>query len=180
MNEAVQNRELVRARGEDETRERFDAGLAYMRNWPAQFRLLRSQAGVDALPLGPDEPGAAGVGILGGQSLALVTDARNADAATRFIQFATDGAAQRIAATYGLAPALPHVYDDESLRQAMPYMDQVRSALERARPRPVHSQYRQFAQVLSDRVLPFLTGDTTTLSSKFIDEITAKLDPGAR
>lgn len=180
LRNAILHADIVRAHNEDESRTRFESGLSYMRNWPAHFRQLRNPVGVDVLPLGPSQPSGAGAGILGGQSLALVAGARNVDTATRFIEFATSEAAQRVAAAYGLAPALPGVYDDQTLRQSMPHLDNVKSALERARPRPVHSHYREFATALRTHVLPFLTDANAALQATFIDEVMAALDPGEK
>jgi multiple sugar transport system substrate-binding protein len=170
LRNAVLHQDLLRAPDQDETRMAFEAQVSFMRNWPAQSRKLKSRVDLRPLP----------IGILGGQSLALVAGARNVDAAIRFIEFATSLAAQQVVAAYGLAPAFPRVYDDQILAQAMPYLDQIKSALERARPRPMHSRYRDFATSLRTHVLPFLEHEDAKLTNEFIDGIKDTLDPGAR
>lgn len=170
LRRAVLHNDVVRARNEEETRDLFEAGLTYMRNWPARYRGLRHQVALLRLPSG----------ILGGQSLALVANAANVDTSVRFIEFATSAAAQRVAAAHGLAPALTHAYDDPSLLRAMPHLDAVKSALEHAVPRPTHRHYRDFASAVRRHVLPFLGQPNGRLTSAFTDDIRSTLDPGTR
>jgi multiple sugar transport system substrate-binding protein len=170
LRRAVLHNDVVRARNEEETRDLFEAGLTYMRNWPARYRGLRHQVALLRLPSG----------ILGGQSLALVANAANVDTSVRFIEFATSAAAQRVAAAHGLAPALTHAYDDPSLLRAMPHLEAVKSALEHAVPRPTHRHYRDFASAVRRHVLPFLGQPNGRLTSAFTDDIRSTLDPGTR
>lgn len=171
LRDAVLANHLTVARNEDDTLRLFeDNQLPYMRNWPARYRELSRQ--VDLLPLP--------AGVLGGQSLALVTDAANVEASLRFIEFATSAATQRVIAAHGLAPALPRVYDDPILRGAWPHLDAVKSALDKAVPRPVHRQYRSFASAVRKHVLPYLTRREGELTGAFTDEIRTTLDPGRK
>ncbi|MEE6260824.1 type 2 periplasmic-binding domain-containing protein [Plantactinospora sonchi] len=169
LRQAALNNDLVRSPGEGESQAKFesDISLAYMRNWPVRYRGLKDRVDLHRLPNG----------ILGGQSLALVANARDVEAATSFIKFATGPAAQRVIAAYGLAPALESVYNDGSLKQAIPHLGSVGIALEQARLRPVHSQYRQFADLFHRHMLSFLSRPGADLTVDFIEQIKGALDP---
>lgn len=105
-------------------------------------------------------------------------NASNVEASRRFIEFATSAAAQRVVAADGLVPALQQVYND--LHSQVPHLKRVRIALEKAVPRPVHRQYRDFAAMVRKHVQPFLEQADGSLTTTFTDGIKATLDPNER
>lgn len=144
-----------------------------MRNWPVAYRTLQQRNDsdvrtgriqVDSLPLG----------VLGGQSLALVRKSRHHSAAADFIRFVTGEAAQKVLAAHGLAPTRIAAYNDENLSAFIPHLETIRDAVEKARPRPIHANYEAFAKAILDhgRVLLHQGVD---LSPQFIEDLVVSL-----
>jgi multiple sugar transport system substrate-binding protein len=147
--------------------------LRFMRNWPVSYRELQQEAdpdvrtariGVTPLP----------VGILGGQSLALVAGSPHAEQARRFIGFLTNEPAQKILAAHGFAPTRRGAYGDDDLQVLIPHLRALRQAVEDSRPRPVHPRYRQFADAMRRHTNDHLHG-RSELTSEFIADIKAAL-----
>ncbi|MBO4206522.1 extracellular solute-binding protein [Micromonospora echinofusca] len=146
-----------------------DDRLRYMRNWPVKYRELQ-QAGDPDVRTGRIQVEPLPVGILGGQSLAIVARSPHVDRAREFIGFLTDDPAQKILAAHGLAPTRISAYGDANLRAVIPHLLRVREAVEAARPRPVHPNYRTFAKLVRDHANALLH-DGRELTPEFVVEI---------
>jgi multiple sugar transport system substrate-binding protein len=147
----------------------------YMRNWPVQYRELQQKNDPDVRE-GRIKVHPLPVGILGGQSLAVVEQSRHQEPAKRLITFLTSDEAQKVLAAHGLAPTRRAAYSDPNLRAFIPHLDAIRRAVEGARPRPVHRDYEAFARAVVKHVRPLMERGVE-LPSMFIDEIRAAL-PG--
>jgi multiple sugar transport system substrate-binding protein len=171
---AVRAGKVVRAGNEDQSRQAFraDPTRRYMRNWPLQYRELQKEGDADAratrIRLSPLDRG-----VLGGQNLALVANSPNAEPAKRFIDFMTGRPAQKVLAAYGLAPVRFDVYEDADFRMLAPHLDRLRTAVERARPRPITPNYSQFSDTVRVHTQALLDGGR--LTSEFIDQLHAAL-----
>lgn len=144
-----------------------------MRNWPVAYRTLQQRNDGD-VRTGRIQVGALPIGVLGGQSLAIVRNSRHRGAAADFIRFVTGEAAQKVLAAHGLAPTRIAAYNDESLRAFIPHLEAVRGAVERARPRPIHANYSAFAKAIVDHCLPLLH-QGIELPPQFIEQLVVAL-----
>jgi multiple sugar transport system substrate-binding protein len=143
---AVGAERILLCDSEEDTRDKFRTmNPTYMRNWPVKYRELqqlndpdvaRSAVRVGSLP----------VGILGGQSLALAATSTQASRAAEFIHFLTSVESQKVLASYGIAPTRKGAYADPNLKAFIPHLEQIRGAVEQARPRPVHPSYAAFSE----------------------------------
>jgi multiple sugar transport system substrate-binding protein len=159
---------------ERDTRDAFRKNtLPYMRNWPVEYSHLVQDEDPDAIanririrPLP--------VGILGGQSLAVVKKSPNASQALEVVRFFTSVPAQIILAAHGFAPTRIAAYNDPSLPAFNPRISLIRKAIEAARPRPIHPNYSRFSDVVVSHAQKLLT-DGVELSRDFIEEMSAAL-----
>ena len=171
LRDAVVAERVTLCSSEVDTRQKFlgPPPLTYMRNWPVKYRELQ-QAGDPDVARGRIRVGPLGVGILGGQSLAVVRTSPNASRAADFIRFLTSESAQKILASYGLAPTRKGAYNDTSLKAFIPHLQKIRGAVEQARPRPIHPSYAAFSAALVPPVRRLLD-DGQELSKQFIDDL---------
>lgn len=150
----------------------------YMRGWPVQYRMLQENNDPDVIA-GRVRVHPLPIGILGGQSLALVAKSRHHAHARALINFLTGDQAQKVLAAHGLAPTRVAAYSDPKLRAFIPHLEAIRQAVENARPRPVHRNYAEFAAAVVRHMRPLLT-DGAELPSMFIDALRSALpDPPA-
>lgn len=172
---AVRAGKVTRSGNEDQSRQAFreDSRRRFMRNWPLQYRELQKEGDADArasrIRLSPLDRG-----VLGGQNLALVASSPHPELAKRFIDFMTDRPAQKVLAAYGLAPVRFDVYEDADFRMLAPHLGQLRTAVERARPRPITPNYPQFSDAVRVHTQALLDGGR--LTSEFIDQLQAALN----
>jgi len=167
---AITNKRITLCDSEDETREKFRTQkLSYMRNWPRQYRELQqlddpdvkaSRIQVHPLP----------VGILGGQSLALVEKSTQGSHASEFIRFATGVSAQKILASYGLAATHNGAYTDPNLRAFIPHLEKIKGAVEDASMRPIHRNYNVFSEDLVFHMQRLLR-QGVELPTQFVDDL---------
>jgi multiple sugar transport system substrate-binding protein len=167
LRDAIAQGRIETADTEDNTRDQFSREkVRYMRNWPVKYRELQhardpdamaARLQVDPLP----------VGILGGQSLAVVARSPHVEQAIELIQFLTDEPAQKALAAHGLAPTRVSAYADRTLGVLFPHLSALREAIEKARPRPIHPDYGAFALVIRKHADALLYGGTE-LSLDFI------------
>jgi len=143
--------------------------VRYMRNWPAQYRELQqldnpdvkaSLIRVRSLP----------VGILGGQSLALVEKSTQNSRASEFIHFATSEAAQKILASHGLPATHNSAYADTDLRAFIPHLEDMKGAVEKARMRPIHPNYNAFSKALANHT-DRLLHKNADLTTQFVEDL---------
>jgi multiple sugar transport system substrate-binding protein len=165
---------IVRSDTEEDSRDDFRTReLRYMRNWPVKYRELQQENDAHATSsrlLVRPLP----IGILGGQSLALVDRSRHKSQAMDLIRFLTSDEAQKVLAAHGLAPTRLAAYNDDDLMAFIPHLRLIRGAIESARPRPVHRQYLDFSEVVLEHMTRFLNG-VADLPSRFVDDMRAAL-----
>lgn len=172
LHRAILQDRVVRSRSEDVSVVDFNVAPRprYMRNWPVAYRTLQRQSDPDVMT-GRIAVRSLSPGILGGQSLAVVKKSRNVARAKEVIRFLTGAEAQKIIAAHGLAPTRIEAYNDDNLKAFIPHLGEIRGAVESARVRPAHKEYRKFSQVVRAHVGQLLAIDSVPLPSRFIDEM---------
>lgn len=158
LRDALRRGKIKTDKNEDDSLNAFfkTEDIRYMRNWPTKYwQLLRDDpdgraSGFVVRPLT--------VGILGGQSLAIVASSPHFEPARQFIRFMAGESAQRILASHGFAPTRRDVYD-ERMKVFIPHINRIRTAIESSQPRPRHRNYRAFSEAISDRIGPILNAD---------------------
>jgi multiple sugar transport system substrate-binding protein len=173
-------REYVRSPGapladdEDDTAAIFEREqLGFMRNWPVRYRPFQDarraqagQAGNTGIGLG-----ALPIGILGGQSLAVVAKSPHVAEAVEAVRFLTDTPAQRALAMFGFAPTRMGAYDDRNLKTFLPHLSAIRGAVENSRPRPVHRNYGAFSEAVHTHVYRWLYDGQQALTTDLIRDM---------
>jgi len=162
---------------EEEARRAFESGNAtFMRNWPYAYALGKDSKIADKFDIAtfPGFAGNKGAGVIGGYNLAISAFSKNPEGSLAFIEFATSPDQQKIMATEAsLPPTIASVYDDPAVKKAMPFAEELRSAIEQAKPRPVSPVYPQITAAIYDNVYAALQGDMSPdeAASKMNDEI---------
>lgn len=171
---AVAKDRFTRADTEDATREVFKTRvLSFMRNWPVKYRELQQTGDLDARGARmrvSEQPH----GLLGGQSLAVASNAKNVDRVTDFIRFMTGLSAQKILASYGLPPVRTGAYEEPGVQAFIPHLRAVQGAVEKAQPRPVSPRYSAFSTVVVEHVSALLD-DGRDLTDEFTDDMAKAL-----
>ncbi|MEV4772914.1 extracellular solute-binding protein [Micromonospora humida] len=174
LQEAIEAGKVIRSSDENASLEEFVGKKpTFMRNWPVKYRELQLRKDPDLLA-GKIQVRPLAYGVLGGQSLALARTCPHPGQATRFINFMTGTAAQKVLAGHGFAPTLAEAYNDANLRAVIPHLEALRGAVENARPRPMHPGYRAFAEVFVDHTARLLANESG-LTSEFIAAMKAAL-----
>jgi len=167
---------------EEESRRAFESGNAtFMRNWPYAYALGKDSKIADQFDIStfPGYKGNEGAGVLGGYNLAISSFSKNPEGSLAFIEFATDTPQQKLMATEAsLPPTLSEVYDDPAVKKAMPFAEELRTAIEQAQPRPVSPVYPQISEAIYNNVFAALQGDMSPdeASSKMNEEIQKALE----
>jgi multiple sugar transport system substrate-binding protein len=167
---------------EEESRRAFESGNAtFMRNWPYAYALGKDSKIAEQFDIStfPGYKGNEGAGVLGGYNLAISSFSKNPEGSLAFIEFATDTAQQKLMATEAsLPPTLSEVYDDPAVKKAMPFAEELRTAIEQAQPRPVSPVYPQISEAIYNNVYAALQGDMSPdeAASKMNDEIQKALE----
>src|SRR5918998_3951133 len=167
---------------EEESRRAFESGNAtFMRNWPYAYALGKDSKIADNFEITtfPGYAGNEGAGVLGGYDLAISAFSKNPEGSLAFIEFATGEEQQKLMATEAsLPPTLSAVYDDPAVKKAMPFAEELRTAIEQAKPRPVSPVYPQISEAIYNNVFAALQGDMSAdeASSKMNEEIQKALE----
>jgi multiple sugar transport system substrate-binding protein len=167
---------------EEESRRAFESGNAtFMRNWPYAYALGKDSDIADQFDIAnfPGYGGNEGAGVLGGYDLAISAYSKNPEGSLAFIEFATNAEQQKLMATEAsLPPTLTEVYDDPEVKKAMPFAEELRTAIEQAQPRPVSPVYPQISEAIYNNVFAVLQGDMSAdeASSKMNEEIQKALE----
>jgi multiple sugar transport system substrate-binding protein len=167
---------------EEEARRAFESGNAtFMRNWPYAYALdKKSKIGSKFdIATFPGFAGEQGAGVLGGYNLGISAYSKNPEGSLAFIDFATKPDQQKIMATEAsLPPTVSETYDDPAVKKAMPFAEQLRTAIEQAKPRPVSPVYPQISEAVYNNVYDALQGNTSPdqAASKMNDEIQKALE----
>ena len=170
VRDAVKAGRVTLCNGEDDTEEEFrTAPRTFMRNWPVKYRILQKFGDADAAK-SQIRVGKLPVGVLGGQSLALVKASPNQSQATALIHFLTSLESQKILASYGLAATRTLPYTDQNLKAFIPHLETVRGAIEDARPRPIHPNYAEFSAAFVGPLKRMLVNDED-LTTAFVEAI---------
>jgi multiple sugar transport system substrate-binding protein len=167
---------------EEESRRAFESGNAtFMRNWPYAYALGKDSKIADKFDIStfPGFAGNEGAGVLGGYNLGISAYSKNPEGALAFIEFATKPDQQKIQVTEASLPAVvSSVYDDPEVQKAMPFADELRTAIEQAQPRPVSPVYPQISEAVYNNVYDALQGKVSAdeAASKMNDDIQQALE----
>jgi multiple sugar transport system substrate-binding protein len=168
---------------EEESRRAFESGNAtFMRNWPYAYALGKDSKVVgDKFDIAtfPGFKGNEGAGVLGGYNLGISAYSKNPEGALAFAEFATEPDQQKLMATEAsLPPTVTAVYDDPAVKKAMPFAEELRTAIDQAQPRPVSPVYPQISEAIYDNVYDALQGKASPddAASKMNDEIQKALE----
>ena len=162
---------------EEESRRAFESGNAtFMRNWPYAYSLGKESKIADNFDITtfPGYAGNEGAGVLGGYDLAISAYSKNPEGSLAFIEYATGEEQQKLMATEAsLPPTLTAVYDDPEVKKALPFAEQLRTAIEQAKPRPVSPVYPLISEAIYNNVFAALQGDMSPdeAASKMNEEI---------
>ena len=168
---------------EEESRRAFESGNAtFMRNWPYAYALGKeSKTTGDKFDIATF-PGFAGnepAGVVGGYNLGISAFSKNPEGSLAFIEFATKPDQQKIMATEAsLPPTVSSVYDDPAVKKAMPFADQLRTAIEQGKARPPSPVYPQISEAVYNNVYAALQGDMSPdeAASKMNEDIQKALE----
>jgi len=147
---------------EEQARRSFEAGRAtFMRNWPYAYGLGNEsdiKGKFEVAPYPSFEGGGKG-GILGGHNLVISAFSQNPEGAVALIEYLTaPEAIKRDAAEYSLAPTLVETYDDPEVKEALPFLAELKQAVEQAGSRPVTPVYNAVSQAIYKNVNQALSG----------------------
>jgi multiple sugar transport system substrate-binding protein len=167
---------------EEESRRAFESGNAtFMRNWPYAYALGKDSKLADKFDIAtfPGFAGGEAAGVVGGYNLGISAYSENPEGSLAFIEFATKADQQKIMATEAsLPPTVSEVYDDPAVKKAMPFADQLRTAIEQAKARPPSPVYPQISEAVFNNVYAALQGDMSPdeAASKMNDDIQKALE----
>ena len=167
---------------EEESRRAFESGNAtFMRNWPYAYALGKDSNIADKFDIAtfPGFAGNEGAGVVGGYNLGISAFSKNPEGSLAFIDFATKPDQQKIMATEAsLPPTVSSVYDDPAVKKAMPFADQLLTAIEQGKARPPSPVYPQISEAVYNNVYAALQGDMSPdeAASKMNDDIQKALE----
>jgi multiple sugar transport system substrate-binding protein len=167
---------------EEESRRAFESGNAtFMRNWPYAYALGKDSKIADKFDIAtfPGFGGNKGAGVLGGYNLAISAYSKNPEGSLAFAEFATNPEQQALMATEAsLPPTVTETYDDPAVKKAMPFAEELRTAIEQAQPRPVSPVYPQISEAIFNNVYDALQGKASPdeAASKMNEEIQKALE----
>jgi multiple sugar transport system substrate-binding protein len=151
---------------EEPARRAFEAGrVTFLRNWPYVYatanRAKATKGKFDVAPF-PEFEGAGKAGILGGANLVVSTYSKNPGGALKFIDYMTskDRQAEDIVKFSDASP-LVAVYDDPAVQKAQPFSDELKTAVEQSKARPVSPVYPQISQAIYKNVNNALSGKSS-------------------
>jgi multiple sugar transport system substrate-binding protein len=159
--------EFVTTLTEESSRTIFGSGRAvFLRNWPYAWSLfqregseVKDKVGVTVLPHYPGHRSAA---TLGGWQLAVNAGSHHPEAAEKLASFLASARAQKaLAVAYGLSPPRRTLYSDSELLATQPFLAQLATVMEGARPRPVTPRYVAISQVLQAEFSAAVSGART-------------------
>jgi multiple sugar transport system substrate-binding protein len=151
---------------EEPARRTFEAGKAtFMRNWPYCYALAQKAPktkGKFAVVPYPAFEGAGNAGILGGANLVISTFSKNPGASLKFIDYMTHPERQsEDIVKFSDASPLKAVYEDPAVKKAQPFSDELKSAVEQAKTRPVSPVYSQVSSAIYKNVNKALSESVT-------------------
>ena len=124
------------------TTEFMEGHVLFMRNWPVAYDSLATR-GDDGISVKVTSLPGAAPSVLGGQNLAISAATNKPRAAQELIEFLTSPSSQlALFEIGGFAPTRPSAY----INSRRPFAQDLRSAVERARPRPALVHYTEFSR----------------------------------
>jgi multiple sugar transport system substrate-binding protein len=151
---------------EEESQRAFVSGrVTFMRNWPYVYAIGNAEGSkikgkFEVAPF-PSWEGGEAAGVLGGSNLMISAYAANPGGALKLVDFITNEESNnRAASEYALPPALASPYDDPEVQKALPFAQELKQAVEQAKPRPVSPVYSQITQAIYENVNAALAGQT--------------------
>jgi multiple sugar transport system substrate-binding protein len=156
---------------EEEARRTFEAGRAdFERQWPYAYALGNKKgtkvAGKFAVAPYPDFAGGGKAAILGGHNSVISAYSKNPGGALKLVDFLTSEKRMTKNATdFSKTPTLTASYADPAVKKALPFIDQLKQAVEQAKSRPVSPVYSQISQAIYKNVNNALSGSTDAKSA---------------
>jgi multiple sugar transport system substrate-binding protein len=151
---------------EEEARRTFEAGRAdFERQWPYAYALGNMKGskvkGKFAVAPYPDFEGGGKAAILGGHNSVISAYSKNPGGALKLIDYLTSEKRMTKNATdFSKTPTLDASYADPAVKKALPFIDQLKQAVEQAKSRPVSPVYSQISQAIYKNVNNALSGST--------------------
>jgi len=149
---------------EEEARRTFEAGRAdLMRQWPYAYALgnMKGSKVKDKFEVAPypEFEGGGKAAILGGHNMVVSTYSKNPGGALKLIDYLTSEERMTKNATdFSKTPVLEASYEDPAVKKALPFIDQLKQAVEQAKSRPVSPVYSQISQAIFKNVNNALSG----------------------
>jgi multiple sugar transport system substrate-binding protein len=151
---------------EEEARRTFEAGRAdFERQWPYAYALGEKKgtkvAGKFAVAPYPTFEGGGKAAILGGHNSVISAYSKNPGGALKLVDYLTSEKRMTKNATdFSKTPTLTASYADPAVKKALPFIDELKQAVEQAKSRPVSPVYSQISQAIYKNVNNALSGST--------------------
>jgi multiple sugar transport system substrate-binding protein len=149
---------------EEEARRVFEAGRAdFQRQWPYAYALgnmkgSKIKGKFEVAPY-PEFEGGQKAAILGGHNSVISTYSKNPGGALKLIDYMTSEKRMTKNATkYSKTPVLEASFGDPAVKEALPFIDELKQAVEQAKSRPVSPVYSQISQAIYKNVNQALSG----------------------
>jgi multiple sugar transport system substrate-binding protein len=148
---------------EEPARRAFESGrVTFVRNWPYVYatanRAKATKGNFKVIPF-PEFEGGGTAGILGGANLVISSFSENPGGALKFIDYMTSEQRQsEDVVKFSDATPLKAVYDDPAVQKAQPFADELKTAVENSKSRPVSPVYPQISQAIYKNVNQALSG----------------------
>ncbi len=156
---------------EEEARRTFEAERAdFERQWPYAYALGNMKGskvkGKFAVAPYPPFEGGGKAAILGGHNSVVSTYSKNPGGALKLIDYLTSEKRMTKNATdFSKTPVLTASYADPAVKKALPFIDELKQAVEQAKSRPVSPVYTQISQAIYKNVNSALSGSTDPKSA---------------
>jgi multiple sugar transport system substrate-binding protein len=151
---------------EEEARRTFEAGRAdFERQWPYAYALgnmkgSKVKGKFEVAPY-PEFEGGGKAAILGGHNSVVSAYSKNPGGALKLIDYLTsEKRMTKNAVKFSKTPTLTASYDDPAVKKALPFIDELKQAVEQAKSRPVSPVYSQISQAIYKNVNNALSGST--------------------
>jgi multiple sugar transport system substrate-binding protein len=151
---------------EEEARRTFEAGRAdFERQWPYAYALGNMKGskvkGKFAVAPYPEWEGGGKAAILGGHNSVVSAYSKNPGGALKLIDYLTsEKRMTKNAVKFSKTPTLTASYEDPAVKKALPFIDELKQAVEQAKSRPVSPVYSQISQAIYKNVNNALSGST--------------------
>jgi multiple sugar transport system substrate-binding protein len=149
---------------EEEARRTFEAGRAdFMRQWPYAYALGNMKGsktrGKFAVAPYPEFEGGGKAAILGGHNMVVSAYSKNPGGVLKLIDYLTSEERMTKNATdFSKTPVLEASFEDPAVKKALPFIDELKQAVEQAKSRPVSPVYSQISQAIYKNVNEALSG----------------------